>query len=81
MALVIVFEDSATAEEGISALEQKIKAYNKIYDMNDTNNKYYIYDTEISVDNEVLSAKLYTGYESLWRKWFINLWPLVHIHE
>lgn len=75
MALVIVFEDSEAAEEGISVLEQKIEVYNKIYDMNDNNSKYYIYDSEINVDNMVVSAKLYTSDESLWRHWFINLWP------
>jgi len=77
MALVIVFDNTVAAEEGFSALEQKVEVYNKIYDMNDNNNKYYIYDTEISVDNIVLSAKLYTGHKSLWRHWFINLWPVV----
>jgi hypothetical protein len=78
MALVIVFNNPAAAEEGFSALEQKIEVFNHIYEMYDKYHDYsrcYIYDTEISIDDEVLSAKLYTGYESLWRYWLIKRWP------
>ena len=72
MALVIVFENPEAAEEGFSALEQKIEVYNKLCNEYDLK-RALIYDTEISVDNLVLSAKLHTDDESLWRHWFINL--------
>ena len=46
-----------------------------MYDKYHDYSRCYIYDTEISIDDEVLSAKLYTGYESLWRYWLIKRWP------
>jgi hypothetical protein len=75
MALVIVFKDPVAAENGFLALEQKVEIYNEIYDINDNINDFDIYDMEISIDNSVVSAKLYTDSKALWRYWFINRWP------
>lgn len=74
MALVIVFDNPESAEEGATLLEQRIEVYNKL-----CNEFYYntalIYDTEINVEDRVLLAKLYTNDKSLWRNWFFNQWP------
>ena len=46
MALVIVFENPEAAEEGFSALEQKIEVYNKLCNEYDLK-RALIYDTEM----------------------------------
>ncbi len=78
MALVIVFENQEYAEESVPLLEQRIEAYNKLYKMNFRYEEHLIYDTEISIDDKVLQAKLYTDDELLWRRWFFNELPIMY---
>ena len=80
MVLVLVFENHANAEAGIALIQEKIEAYNFIFD-SINNGDDSIYDTDIKANGRVLQAKLYTENQMLWKYWFFNQWALINTEE
>ncbi len=79
MALVLVCENTADVEEGVSLIEEKIEAYNNLCDMSDHLEDVCIYDTEIYAEGRVLHAKLYTESQILWQYWFFDPSAIIFI--
>jgi hypothetical protein len=79
MALVLVYENHEDAEEGVKLLEQKVEVFNQICTSVFPKKTAEIYNTEISVENEVLIAKLYNNHEGLWSWWFFDRWWAMYL--
>ena len=77
-ALVLYHESPNDAESNVSLLEQRIADTDSVYYERPWNE--IIIDAEISVDGNVLLAKLYADYMVLWQSWVYLLEPLV-LHE
>jgi hypothetical protein len=73
-ALVLVYENSADAQEGVSLLERKVDLFNTYCNNSTYGINHVISSTDICTDGRVLLAKLYSKYDDLWEYWFFNWW-------
>jgi len=81
MAFVLVYENNANAEKGVSALEQKIDYFNVFCEKDAYSSDNLISSSDIRTEGRVLLAKLYTADETLWRYWFFNQWEMTSYEE
>ena len=81
MVLVLVYANSAAAEEDVALVEKKISKFNTFCDRSPYSANCSIYYKEIRTEGRILLAKLYSADESLWKYWFFNQWEMAYYEE
>lgn len=81
VAIVLVHENSKLAKENVYLLKERIKASWWEFDGTEDGKVVSWQDTITQIDattkGVVLSAKLYTKSQTLWRDWFYHRWSLL----